>query len=409
MDKLDIPYGYSKGKDIFLSAWDIHPDRKVGEVKEEGLEAAVKYFQNRFNELKQKIDNLVETIDTADNKGSFLMKLIHLRESLPHHDGLGDYPELLRVLNEQEQLLRDIIDQNRERNTQIKEALLNELQEAVQIVNWNEATPKVQDVKERWVKTGNAREERQAELEADFWSLVENFFERKKAFFEDKRKLTDARRQKYQDLIDETSLLQDLKGKERFDKVKELKARWQEVGNIPSQLYKSMLIAFNNRLKKPRAGSGDHGLDLERVKKKLDTFWNREVPMQLDDLQQIRKQVMAYRTNDLAQRKHRGEVLDQVQLLIERDFLENLAKKKNKDFDRLDEDKRQAILTRLLSELLQRDEDDLTRFEENQENFSSHDPDTVKMVEKKLRQQRTKISVKKKLLSIYKRPDAKVD
>ena len=75
MSTSDVPYGFIKGTDLFLSAWGDHKERKIGEVKDDGPESAVKYFQQKFQELVSKIEELAKTIESSENKGSYMMKL----------------------------------------------------------------------------------------------------------------------------------------------------------------------------------------------------------------------------------------------------------------------------------------------------------------------------------------------
>ena len=137
MSDLEIPYGFIKGNDLYLKAWGDLKDRRIGEVKEDGPEAAVTYFQKKFEDLETKIKELTSIIASTENKGSYLMKLLHLKEQLKTHEGLGDYARLESILIDYEKQLNAIILQNRERNSEIKHALLEELREALKIINWN--------------------------------------------------------------------------------------------------------------------------------------------------------------------------------------------------------------------------------------------------------------------------------
>ena len=149
MEIIEIPFGYIKAGKIYQSAWGEHPDREIGEVRDEDNEKSSQFFQDRFSDLENKIKEVTDKIDSTENKGSFLMKLVHLKENLSQHDGLGDYPSLLETLLKYESLVRDIILKNRVRNTEIKTALIEELKEIVEIINWKEASEKINDIKGR--------------------------------------------------------------------------------------------------------------------------------------------------------------------------------------------------------------------------------------------------------------------
>jgi len=397
LSTLDVPYGFIKGADLFLSAWGDHKDRKIGEVKDDGPEAATLYFQQKFQELSDKIAELSITIEQSENKGSYLMKLLHLKEMLPTHDGLGDYPALLEKLEANEVVISEIIQSNRIRNAEIKTALLEELKEVLEIINWKEATEKIQDTKARWIKTGNANEEINEQLDTDFWEGVQGFFDKKKAFYEDKNRLIDIRKKSYEELIESTDQLSQLRGKDRFDKVKELKTAWGEVGNVPAGIYKDLMYKFNARLK------GQKELpppDFDGIGKVLDAMFSRENHIDKEQLQRYRKNLASFRTKDRELKDKRHDLMERINLIWERDFLEDLADKKNRDFRQLGDDARASILGKLLKEFISRDKLDLVRYEENSEKFAGHDQKTNRMLERKLGQQRNKIAVKEKLLKI---------
>ncbi|MEM9897524.1 MAG: DUF349 domain-containing protein, partial [Bacteroidota bacterium] len=164
MEIIEIPFGYIKSGKIYQSAWDSHPDREIGEVRDEDNEKSTRFFIDRFTDLSAKVKEVTDKIDQTENKGSFLMKLIHLKESLPKHDGLGDYLSLQDTLLKYESLVRDIIQKNRLRNTEIKTALIEEARQIVEIINWKEASEKIGDLKSRWIKTGSAEEGKNEEL-----------------------------------------------------------------------------------------------------------------------------------------------------------------------------------------------------------------------------------------------------
>lgn len=380
-----------------MSAWGDQKDRRIGEVKDDGPQAAVEYFQQKYEDFKSKIQDLINTIEGAENKGSYLMKLLHLKDQLLVHEGLGDYPALQVELTKYEELLSAIIQKNRERNTEIKTALLEEMKEAVQIINWQESTDKVQDIKTRWLKTGNASDGKHEELEAEFWGIVEKYFDKKKAFYEDKKKLSDHRKNKYLAIIDKTDELEHLRGKERFDKVKELKAEWGAVGNIPAREFKELSMRFNNRLKGKKELPPP---DFDRISDRLSQMYNREIPIDKDLLQQYRKSLGGFKTRDPEQKEKRHQVMQQINIIWERDFLENLAGKKHRGFDTKSESEKNEILKRLLSEFIRRDKEDLKQYEENSMKFAGHDQNTNRLLERKLGQQRNKIMVKEKLLGI---------
>ena len=144
---------------------------------------------------------------------------------------------------------RILLRKNRERNTEIKSALIEEARTIAEIINWKEGTEKVNDLKARWIKTGNAEEAKNEELEQQFWSIVENFFEQKKNFYEDKQKLMDLRRKQYENLVLEAEKTSELYGRDKTQKIKELRETWKGVGGVPNDVFKPLVEKFNAHLR----------------------------------------------------------------------------------------------------------------------------------------------------------------
>ncbi|MEP1034736.1 DUF349 domain-containing protein [Ekhidna sp.] len=391
MDIIQVPFGFIKGDKVFQSGWDGNPDREIGEVRDEDHEKSTQFFQERFSDLEKKITEVTEKIDATENKGSFLMKLVHLREHLPQHDGLGDYQALQDKILQYESLVRDIIQKNRVRNTEIKNALIEEAKQIVEIINWKEATEKVNDIKGRWIKTGSAEEDKNEQLETSFWDIIKEFFDRKKQFFEDKQKLTDHRKRQYEELVEEAKKLADIHGQERFNKVKALKEQWQEVGGIPAEFYKPLNNQFNQQLKGKRfIPPTDYSETLKRliaIKKGNESF-NKE------ELDKTKKALF----RDRSRNQEKQQCLELIQLLNEREFVKKLSLKRFPDFSKLDLEKKKTIRKGIINDLISRDREDLKIYEENSANFSSPDGKMNKMVESKIRGQKRKIEVKSKLL-----------
>ena len=403
MSEKEIPFGKIKDGKIFLNAWGEYPEREIGEVREDE-ESSVKYFEERFEELVKKIDDLEKEIQESQNKGSFLMKLKHLKTQLSEHDGLGDYSILEERLTKQEAHLEDIIQKNRERNSEIKKSLLEEIKAAADKINWKEATLEIHEIKARWIKTGNPKEEEQEQLEEDFWGVIEAFFEKKKEFYEDKKRLGDLRKKEYEDIIERTKTLENLHGKARFDKVAELKQAWKDVGNIPKDEYTELLKTFNYKLKpkRPRVSSFTPSIDIEEIIKNLNEFIDGSEVYNFKKLDEIKNTLKNFRPNDFNGKNAKREAFTKVQLLMERDFIDKIANKRFKNFRELEKAKKRQIRIGILEELISRDQTDLEKYQENSANFSSSGNGGLGFIEKKLAQQEAKIKTKTQLLQLMK-------
>lgn len=394
-------YGFIQDGKVFLKAWSQSTQREIGIVKDGDEAQALKYFEERFQELDQKIKELEDQIEAATNKGSFLMKLVHFREMLPIHEGLGNYEELLGRLTGQEQQLKEIIAKNREKNTDLKKAMIEEIRVASDKIDWKAATDEIHEIKSRWIKTGNAIELENEKLEETFWGIVTAFFDKKKNFYEDKKRLASKNKEGYERLVQEAAKLQDLHGKARFDKVKQLKKEWEELGNIPKAEFSPLYQKFNQYLK-PQQNNPPKDLDLKEINGELKEYLSGKRPYNFGRLESFRKAMKTYKPTDPAQRQLRRDAFTNIQLLMERDFLEKIAQKRFHDFGSMESAKKKSIRIGILDELIRRDKEDLQKFQANAGNFISSSGPTPDLIEKKLAQQKTKVEVKQKLMLMLK-------
>lgn len=404
MSEKEIPFGNIKQDKIFLNAWGEHPERQIGEVRDDEA-SSIAYFVEKYEELVKKIDDLEKEIQESQNKGSFLMKLKHLKTQLSEHDGLGDYLVLEERLTNQESLLEDIIQKNRERNSEIKKNLLEEIRAAADKINWKEATIEIHDIKARWIKTGNPKEEEQEQLEEDFWGVIEAFFEKKKEFYEDKKRLGDLRKKEYEAIIERTKTLENLHGKAKFDKIGELKQAWKDVGNIPKEEYTELLKVFNQRLKPKRPRVSTHhqpSVDIQPILQDLEKFLDGSEPYNFKKLDEIKNTLKNFRPQDFQGKGAKNEAFNKVQLLMERDFIDKLANKRFNNFRELEKAKKRQIRIGILEELISRDQTDLEKYQENSANFSTSGNGGLGFIEKKLAQQEAKIKTKRQLLELMK-------
>ena len=401
MNTPEVPFGSIEDNKIILNPWNEHPSRVIGEVREEGAEVAVEYFVNRFTELENKITELEETIESTDNKGSYLQKVLHLKDSLTKHDALGDYAALNERLVKWEVFLSDIIAKNRVRNTEIKHGLITELREAVKIINWRESTEAVQDIKGRWIKVGNAVAEEQQTLDDTFWGEVQQYFDRKRAFQEDKKRLEAKHEDEYRRILRESRDIYRLDGRQKAEKIRELKDRWRENGNIPSFKYKNLLSKFQYNLKQTQQRQFFNPTqDLENIERELIEIQQGAKTFNRDRGEEMRKQLFSIKPRDPKTDQKKRDCMNLLQMLTEMDFVQSQCRKKVKNYDDLDVLEQNAHQVKLLKELIKRDEEDLEKYENNSGNFSSRDSNVDHMLDRKMAQQRNKIKLKQRLIAI---------
>ncbi len=223
-------FGYVKDGKVFLKSFRKYPDRAIGEVKDTE-ENAINYFINRFSVIKGKVDTLVKNVETAQNKGSFLMSLLHLKEAVPQYDALGDFDSLMVLLEKAEGTLGGLININRQKNKEIKTALIEEARLAAQNPDWKEATALLTEINGKWIKTGKAEKDIDEELDHEFREIYGEFYSRKKAFYEEIQALYVVRLATYTSLMEKAKDIWRKKG--HPGELKVIQTAWKEVGNVP--------------------------------------------------------------------------------------------------------------------------------------------------------------------------------
>lgn len=230
-------FGYIKDENVYLKGYNNKPDRQIGVVKE-SPEASIAYFADRYQKLIEKVEEVAQAIEESQNKGSYLMKLIHIRESLETYNAIGDYLAVENRILELEQGIEDYISENRVKNTEIKTALLAEAQTLKNSDDWEEVSEYLKDLKMRWIRTGSVGDEDE-EMSEEFDRCLDVFFERRKAFFDNERIVNDERILLYKRISYKVRKLNYQKEKtpEMRQEVIDLQKQWKEVGVIPKWKY----------------------------------------------------------------------------------------------------------------------------------------------------------------------------
>jgi len=244
-------FGYIQDGKVFLKGFLGSPDREIGEVK--GDEAStILYFETRFKLLQEKVDQLKAAIEENQNKGSFLMKLIHLKESLYTSDALGDIPLLIAQLEEQEVFLSEIIQGNRSKNLEIKQVLIQEALAMQASTDWKDTTEKFKELKLRWIKTGPLEKEVHEEMETQFIEAVDFFFEQRQEFYDGLALQAEENIKVYESLLEQARAAHDLPdAKMAFDISKRIQKEWKAAGKVPADRRQPIWDEFsklNNRI-----------------------------------------------------------------------------------------------------------------------------------------------------------------
>jgi hypothetical protein len=409
---MDHPYGYIKENKVFLKGFLGQMDRQIGEVKENEA-STLSYFEARFEQLTEKVEKLKSDIQENENKGSFLMKLIHLRESLNQADALGDFVPLIEELNTQEAFLNEIIQGNREKNLAIKRGLILEAEEIKEETDWKETTEAFKELKLRWIKTGPVAKELQEQVEEEFEISVQHFFENRRQFFEGLALQADENIKVYEFLVEQAQEAHDLIDvKMGFEISKKIQRQWKEAGKVPAEKRQPLWDEFsklNNRIfskykRTLNPGPTMHPRELmkkvEELTEEIKVLAGKPYSFELIS----RAKAIQEEWRKLPQRKPKEAnlIVRSFQffsdIIFEKAFLEKLVQGKYEDWDQKNAAEQAQIKIALVKDLLHRDQAELEAAQSNSDNFRVQSADFDIMMKKKLFSVKRKVDVKNYIL-----------
>ncbi len=242
--QIENEYAYIADDKVFLRAYLDMPERQIGIVKNTP-EEAFQYFVNRYDIAKSKVETLEKEIEEAQNKGSYLTKLQQLRKRLLSFDGIGDFKPLLSQLDVKEEFLSGLINTNQSNNTTIKKALIDEARQTADTEDYRGGSEALQEIKTRWIRTGPAEKLDGIDLEIVFTEILDEFYQRRKTYFDELNAAIDERIVKYQSMVDQAYQLRKIADlDEGFKELKRLQQEWKTLGEIPLKKQKEFVRIF---------------------------------------------------------------------------------------------------------------------------------------------------------------------
>ncbi|WP_375579171.1 DUF349 domain-containing protein [Marivirga tractuosa] len=405
MTDLQQELAFIEGGKVILREQDGFPQREIGEVKDDEA-TALQFFQHRFDSLKEKVDKVQHQIETEDNKGSFLMKVLNLKESLSTFDGIGDFVALKDRLEMLEKMLEDYISQNRRRNLEVKSTLIEEAKSYAANPDWREATEKLKELRQRWIRVGAVEEDKKEEVENTFQAIYDEFYEKKKAFHEAKKEMMAAREKQYEALIEKAKNLQNDKStdEELAEKSNVLVEEWKSLENIPKEKYASLLKEFKKYTQvgrkkgnsKGHKSQGKEGNDKEKLAliEELKEAKNMPPTESVETAKAIQQKWK--NSGKTFNKSLNEEYFTLNDYIFEKSFLENLFERKAKKG--IEEKDAIKFKMNILRDLISRDQRELNVFEENLEKFNLGTEKLDKMVGFKHEKQKRKLAVKQQIM-----------
>ena len=405
-------FGYIKDGKVFLKGFLGGEDREIGEVKGDE-DSTLRYFEARFVLLQEKVAQLKAAIQENQNKGSFLMKLIHLKESLYESDALGDFASLIAELEEQEAFLVEIIQENRSKNLEIKQGLIQEAIAIQKNTDWKETSEKFKELKLRWIKTGPVEKELHEELEGQFNQAVNYFFGQRQEFYDQLTLQAEVNIKVYESLLQQAREAHDLPdAKMAFDISKRIQKEWKAAGKVPAERRQPIWDEFsrlNNRIfsrykRTLNPGPEMHPRELLRkieamvdeLKKLAHQPTSQEITVRAKAIQEDWKKLPMRKPKEATLPARSYQFF--MDIIFEKAFLEKLGRSKYADFDAKPIEEQQQIKAAILKDLLHRDQTELETMQNNSDNFRVETPDFEMMMKKKLSSLKRKIDVKNYVL-----------
>jgi len=406
------PYGYIKEGKVYLKGFLNQEDRVIGEVKEDEA-STIKYFEDRFKVVQEKVDQLKKDIEENQNKGSFLMKLIHLKESLKRYDALGDFVPLIEELNQLEAYLEEIIQSNRKRNLEIKKELIVEAEALMNSTDWKKTSEDFKNLKLKWIKTGPVDKELEEEIDKPFNHAIDTFFENRKNYFDALALQAEENIKVYEGLLLQARQAHELSDvKLAFEISKKIQKQWKDSGRVPADKRQPLWDEFsklNNRIfsKFKRAAQNTPTLSPGNLIRKVEKMTQEikalaDSPYSPDNLTAAKRlqaewKKLPHRKPREAQQSVRSFMLA-MDVVFEKSFLNRLSLSKYPDFEQKESRERDQIQISILKDLMSRDQKELDTIKDNSEKFRTHGDDFEVILQKKMGAYKRKAEVKNYLL-----------
>jgi hypothetical protein len=240
-------FGVVRAGKVYRKAFGPHPELEIGVVKETD-EAALIYFSKRFDMFEQKVSELETDMAAAENKGSYLNKILHLKETLPAANALGDFLPLLERLDVLEASLRTSIADNRKRNMEHKQAMVAEMEGMIDETDFKALSARLREIRLNWIKTGPVAPDDTEQLTARYEKINAHFYEQRRQYIETRAAQIEERTALYQGIM---ARLHELKAPgvhpgHIMKTINILTQEWKVVGNIPKEQYEEMKEIFKD-------------------------------------------------------------------------------------------------------------------------------------------------------------------
>jgi hypothetical protein len=412
------PFGYFNEGKIYLSSFLDYPDRLIGFIKKSETDT-IRYFEDRFKVFESKVNELFDAIHKAENKASYLEKLHYFKSLIGSHEALGDFKKVYYLLVEKEAYLNALVSNNRVKNLEAKRLLLDEMYILKDSSDWLNALEKIKEVKSKWIRIGIIDKEHKEEIDGLFQEYSNDFFKRRRSFFEEKAKMNKLKLEKYASLVKKAEEMRDnIDIKKTVDEYKKIVEEWKKIGPVPKKELNSLQKKFKNhcdyffnRIKQAKAEqtgppqvypAGKYD-PYERMRDEVFSILHNMPPNGDEIVRKLieswKKLPIVIRTDEF--KKIEFEFKSTCTRIIDIYFVNRIAYKRFPDFKKLSPREKLKIQIGVLKELIERDSEQIENFENS---FSKADGNSAdgsydKVFGSKLLSQKRNLESKKNLLA----------
>lgn len=242
-----LQFGTIRDGKVYRKAFREYPELEIGFVRDSD-EASLEYFTRRFDQIQAKVQQLLADMEQAENKGSYLNKIIHERESLRQATALGDFGPLIDLLSEKESWLKEAISQNRSRNFEAKSTMLEEMESLKESTDYKARAERIRDLRANWIKTGPVSPEHSPDIERRYSEVMNYFYEARREYLEQRNIEIAERLTRLDSILERQKELTapDTHPGHIIKTLQQLSNEWREAGNVPKEEYEPRKEEFKN-------------------------------------------------------------------------------------------------------------------------------------------------------------------
>lgn len=411
-------YGFVSDGKVFLKAQDGRPSREIGFMKNDAT-SSLQYFRTRFVRYQERTAEVEQLIEEAENKSSFLMKIRSLRDNLDKANALGNYTPLYQRLDKLEEPLLESIKENQIRNAEIKHALFARLQHILAEPDWRTAHEEIQELIRKWTLTGSVVEEH-ADIEEQFQTKLNEYFEDRRIYYEERNKVIDERMIIYKDILKKMEeALRNLPEEPVPVLLNKWLADWKKAGRIPRSKADDLWDQFKRyrRLLRRKIKGDDQQRDPDispeqelnfkkrlQLSREVESLYDREDLESAELINEVKKRQFEWKQAGQVGKSQVRYIFNRFQIacerIFEKNFLLKVARSRNNGFDYMSDAEKWKIKGDILDEFIKRNSRDLqqqTDYVESIPYERRRDPEN-KITISKYETQKRRIGIKKDML-----------